>query len=1255
MPKNQYERSIDISLKGQAAGGGTIIVNGGGGGNGGGTPVMEVHDLSGPYHSGSLDWSKLNKGGSSLGDLQTRSHALLTGIGPDDHHDQVHVLATTSALGPDHTVNGLEEGMVLAARSPQLAAFGFLSHFDLVEITPDQHHVQQHEITDPDHHTFTPSDELDLVGAVTPGVIGRIQATHDPGAARRILRTDDFGSLYLGTDTLVVDSATGNVGVNVLPNGSTALWAASRQIDDVTLRVRQKSGQTARMVRFDEASGRELVVVTNNGTLQSGNPGFVSGLTGWQITPEGNVEFNDGWFRGELHATVFVADELHATGGSLMVATAGKLFHDAVIGASAAEIQELEVVSSAIGVPKQQPIDAVTSKAGWVNPFTVKRVLREALQVDGSGLNPRPQDLTFVSSLPAVSGSPVEVRSERSQIDLEQPPSGLPYFRAGEVVRAKTIDLRGGALHVYDLWLRINTNRKLSEFDREGRELVFFRYDVERLSGSNTTLPAGTAVVSYGFVGEGRILLTSDLNYAPYIDVFSVGPNVWAGQAGSIIPRMRMGRLDGVGVAGVGGIEQYGMIAGSDLSNADSPHFIASDKQFKLFKIDLELNDGANPTVLMTKAGEVKFGKDARNVATTGFRFDPLSGDTIMGNVALGQYVRWDQAASLLRVRGDILIEDLSIDYDNVVGAPQDLGDLDPTADTKLTGIEAGATVGAIWSGVGANVNNTPTAYRQATAPANPKLYDTWLNTTTQIMSIWTGASWVAMASEGADWQTNLLNTPVRFGEAPVAAGLYLTANRMGYWNGSQWTAFINNQGQFSFGGTTNTQTGGLTGSRLEYTGGSTGVLRGVDAAGEVQWAASAGDGAIYAGDNGVRLNVDGVALRSNFPEVSAPEVDVRRSNISLYKPTFTGLEVGRLGPGTDVGGNGTRTRMAARGWQGDGWGVVELYAVGYRNASGNLIPFDYPYEEAPLARTSSFRVTPYFASLIGHGLALGVAQTPPTSATVIAGVPEGELRANHILTNSGVVNGLLSVGGTLALQGGALPGASPDTDSAYTFGRAALGGFATDRAGFVHFNHRDVQTSFALRQDANGQTRISGAPQPSDGASVILAGRTDVSNQELYNIYELGLREQAPGFTPLGRTFQAKLYATTDQKVWARFSNGQSEELTGGGGWVQVYTITGITITAATGGAGTEGPIATNLFNPVGDFETGLFTLVCGGWWTILGTYSAYLNTTQSELTVTRDKLNGLRSTNGFVQIENSETTTYSNCVLTVYVLFRQ
>jgi hypothetical protein len=55
-----------------------------------------------------------------------------------------HVLATNTALGPDHTMSGAAAGDVLRASGPTTANFQPLGHGDLNGVTSDQHHAQSH-------------------------------------------------------------------------------------------------------------------------------------------------------------------------------------------------------------------------------------------------------------------------------------------------------------------------------------------------------------------------------------------------------------------------------------------------------------------------------------------------------------------------------------------------------------------------------------------------------------------------------------------------------------------------------------------------------------------------------------------------------------------------------------------------------------------------------------------------------------------------------------------------------------------------------------------------------------------------------------------------------------------------------------------------------------------------------------------------------------------------------------------------------
>lgn len=69
------------------------------------------------------------------------------------------------------------------------------------------------------------------------------------------------------------------------------------------------------------------LVLDSTGTL-SGN--YSAGVRGWMIDQAGNAEFNRVNVRGELHASIFVMDEIHAAGGQIIVRPAGTLYEDVV-------------------------------------------------------------------------------------------------------------------------------------------------------------------------------------------------------------------------------------------------------------------------------------------------------------------------------------------------------------------------------------------------------------------------------------------------------------------------------------------------------------------------------------------------------------------------------------------------------------------------------------------------------------------------------------------------------------------------------------------------------------------------------------------------------------------------------------------------------------------------------------------------------------------------------------------------------------
>ena len=139
---------------------------------------------------------------------------------------------------------------------------------------------------------------------------------------RAEIRNSIFGFIRDTMDKLIIAGRQFNSRLLV----GTGKFASSEIMADAM----EKSGTeivtvALRRVDIENENDDMLIVLTKQGDLESGNPGFVSGQTGWQISYKGDAEFNNLFVRGELHATVFVADEMHATGGTLAVMTASKV------------------------------------------------------------------------------------------------------------------------------------------------------------------------------------------------------------------------------------------------------------------------------------------------------------------------------------------------------------------------------------------------------------------------------------------------------------------------------------------------------------------------------------------------------------------------------------------------------------------------------------------------------------------------------------------------------------------------------------------------------------------------------------------------------------------------------------------------------------------------------------------------------------------------------------------------------------------
>ncbi len=377
--------------------------------------------------------------------------------------------------------------------------------------------------------------------------------------------------LQVATDVLRVDATNKAIGVNVTPDGAAALDIRAGTTSDHSQRIKQISGQTGRLWRVESTSGQELIVLDSVGNLQSGNPGFVSGLTGWRITPTGDAEFNDGKFRGELHATVFVFDEVNVQNGTnLITPHGGKL--------------ELDVTLSA-------------------TPINVNRNVETTAFVD--------QDYLNVETTAFVDQNYLDSQIVENRLHVSNPNTGhYKLFLIGEVLRMKV--WTGSA--ITDTWLKVNSARD---------EGTHWSYAVTVVSGSLPhTYAAGAAVAGYGEPGDGAIRISADDAYGPLIDIFTTGAEPWVAD---LYPHVRLGRLDGVGVPGVSGVKQWGMVAGANLADANSPYMVMSNLQQYMYKVKSEWHDGLNVTARIEPHGRARFGTNVDNPLTTFLDIDPVS------------------------------------------------------------------------------------------------------------------------------------------------------------------------------------------------------------------------------------------------------------------------------------------------------------------------------------------------------------------------------------------------------------------------------------------------------------------------------------------------------------------------------------------------------------------------------------------------------------------------------------------------------
>lgn len=298
---------------------------------------------------------------------------------------------------------------------------------------------------------------------------------------------------------------------------------------------------------------------------------FLSGQVGYSLSTSGDAEFRSITARGNFTSSIFSYRQMSVTAGDLFVGPGGRLLSDF----NAADDDYMDIED-----PPQ----------GHATVFTVDSILR----IKGLGYTVAGEDVALTSVIP----------------DFLMIPDGI---------------LTSPAVNIYDNWFKVTSVEDMG---------TFYRYHVTHQFGNRCIYPVGSTVASYGLPADGRIVLTSDNAYGPYIDLFTSGASPWDGTTGNV----RIGNLAGLGV--IDGDEK-GLAAGEDLSDPDSAYLIASNEQILLNNVKFLTRGDGKTRVRIEPDGRVFFGPDVSDTGLlngrNGFYFD--SNGLYIGNDE--SYIEW--------------------------------------------------------------------------------------------------------------------------------------------------------------------------------------------------------------------------------------------------------------------------------------------------------------------------------------------------------------------------------------------------------------------------------------------------------------------------------------------------------------------------------------------------------------------------------------------------------------------------------------
>lgn len=410
-----------------------------------------------------------------------------------------------------------------------------------------------------------------------------------------------------------------------------------------------------------------------------------------------------------------------------------------------------------------------------------------------------------------------------------------------------------------------------------------YKFQAVRENGSN--LPAvGMDFVRIGNTTDtsrqGALYLSSDDSNAPFIDVIN-DVNSWIAWSGAAKTKVRIGKISGVTSVA----NEYGIAASNTGFGTTDSFFKASNLGVVFNNIPLQFFNGADQTGFWNSTG-------------TSFW---------IGTNTTDKRLSWN---------GTTL---------NIVGAITVTAGGNAATTTDVSTAQTNAQTYTNTYAPDKALSNTSVKWAKGETLGGAA-YDTARVNNVAASTVQGGA---ARANAGLDGSGRVaINIrAVSLPDDIAVAGLNLTQNYLGYYNGSSWVNFIKSDGTFRFGSS-------LTGNRIEWNGTQ---LAGYNTLGTLQWYASSADGLIYAGGGYVIIGNRGVQagtytlLNSSGVIISSQQLNSQLSNATISVNRSVTFLNDLDTPASLFGG---------------GWGIVSptnyragmAYMQAFRFSSGNAL-----------------------------------------------------------------------------------------------------------------------------------------------------------------------------------------------------------------------------------------------------------------------------------------------------------------------------